>query len=264
MSLEAVFPSAPRVDYRKPVLSLVVCQFRFPTIFKIETSPPADFQEAIRTYFPIAERQTRNVLDQFGANLQLPPEVANFMVGASSAPRYQFFSEDRATSIALTTDFLTIQTSTYPGWPIFSTLIAQAFDAFVALYKPSFFTRVGLRYVNNIELDRLGLSECKWSELLNPQLIGPVSSDIIADGLMETRGLLRFKDQPDSFLLQHGTLVAPNDNRLYTVDFDFYAEPKIECGDGKNAANRLNHYAGRAFRWAISDKLHAALEPQSV
>ena len=47
-----LFPPTQRVIYHENPLVEVVCQFRFPTILKIDAEIPVAFQEAVRSTFP--------------------------------------------------------------------------------------------------------------------------------------------------------------------------------------------------------------------
>ena len=47
-----LFSDHPRTHYRTAPAHEVICQLRFPPILSINTTEPADFQEAIRTEFP--------------------------------------------------------------------------------------------------------------------------------------------------------------------------------------------------------------------
>jgi hypothetical protein len=55
-----LFPDSARVIYGKAPLTGVVCQLRFPPILRIESAPPADFQDRIREQFPLLERRPQS------------------------------------------------------------------------------------------------------------------------------------------------------------------------------------------------------------
>lgn len=46
--------------------------------------------------------------------------------------------------------------------------------AFIRLYKPAYFQRVGLRYVNIFSRARLGLEGARWAELFSPAYTAPM------------------------------------------------------------------------------------------
>ena len=75
-----LFSGHPRTQYRNAPAHEVICQLRFPTILSINTTEPADFQEAIRAQLidnmeceipdGMIEVQLDHMMDRYAANLQ--------------------------------------------------------------------------------------------------------------------------------------------------------------------------------------------------
>lgn len=53
------FPEYPRYRYEKHTLQNVICQLRFPTILRIGTEQPSDFQDSIRDRLPSIRKSAR-------------------------------------------------------------------------------------------------------------------------------------------------------------------------------------------------------------
>jgi uncharacterized protein (TIGR04255 family) len=53
-----LFPDVPRVIYEVNPLEEVICQLRFLPVLKIDTEPPAGFQEEIRAEYPLYESKS--------------------------------------------------------------------------------------------------------------------------------------------------------------------------------------------------------------
>lgn len=106
------FPESPRVIYGHSPLAEVICQVRFPTVLRIESEVPADFQDRVRKTFPYFERQPVP-----GFN-QMPPEVAR-LIGAQVQTQYVFRSEDGSYNISLAPDALSVTTTAYKRWEAF-------------------------------------------------------------------------------------------------------------------------------------------------
>ena len=92
------FPEAPRVIYDKAPLSRVICQLRFPSVLKIESSIPADFQERIRGRFPVFEKSNQ-ILPTLPAGL--PPNFAELLAGQAVGASNRFATEDGKSTIEL-------------------------------------------------------------------------------------------------------------------------------------------------------------------
>jgi len=86
-----LFPPSPRVIYQHAPLTQVICQLRFPLLLRIESEPPADFQERIRHLFPLLERIQQQIPE-------LPPEIAQIIGIAikSTKSEYAFRKEEAA------------------------------------------------------------------------------------------------------------------------------------------------------------------------
>jgi uncharacterized protein (TIGR04255 family) len=259
----SLFPDSPRVFYEKAPLVEVVCQVRFPPLLAIQSKPPAEFQESIRGAFPLLE-------EGFGLppELELPPEMKRLLMGQSCATGgYQFFSEDRLETVTLVRDSLAYSTKRYTLWEDFKKTLQGPLKTLVRLFNPSFYNRVGLRYVDAICPEEIGLENAKWSELFKPEILGELNNPIFESNLNSCgRNIsVRLPDNAGSVLLRHGLGNLPdNPKQCYLVDFDFFKAEKTEVADAEALLEHFHESAGRAFRWCITEKLHVALNPKPI
>ena len=162
-----LFAPYERYQYARAPLVEVICQLRFPTILSIGAKEPAEFQEAIRKDFPqYAARQE-----------QLPPKVVKKGNATALEPQkpitnYNFISEDGRWKLNLTQGFIALSTLSYTRWEDFATRLDRPLAQFIQLYQPAFFERIGLRYVNAVSRQRLGLEGELWDDLIRSQYIG--------------------------------------------------------------------------------------------
>lgn len=262
MSGDSFFPHSPRVIYAHTPLVEVICQLRFPTILRIESGVPADFQDRLRTMYPLFRRVSGPALPD------LPVEVSRMLgVMATKQVSYVFETEDLGHSVSLSPDSLSLTSRSYERWEAFSARLQPALDALVEVYRPAFFTRIGLRYQNAIVRSGLGVSGEPWSELISPSAIGPLSHTFGGARIEEAHSVLRARtaDGSDGFLLQSGIgLDEGTKEEVYVIDVDLYTDKKVEVSDVSSYLARFNYRAGRAFRWCISDKLHGLLQPSEL
>jgi uncharacterized protein (TIGR04255 family) len=257
---DAFFPSSPRVIYEKTPLTQVICQLRFPPLLRIEGEPPADFQERIRSLFPLFERTANVVLPD------LPAEIVQLLGPGTGGTNYNFRTEDKTTSVSLQPGSISLSTTTYSRWEEFCRFLDPPLSALLDIYKPSFFIRIGLRYSNAIQRSRFGLDKSRWSELLRPEVLGELSLPEFEDHLQEVKRSIRIKvPEQGSIFFQHGLgVVAGQDERSYLIDFDFYTDQKTQVEHARPTLDRFNHQAGRAFRWCITDTLHRSMGPTEL
>jgi uncharacterized protein (TIGR04255 family) len=258
---DAFFPSSPRVIYHNCPLVEVICQLRFPPVLRIETAPPAELQERVRSVFPLFESARAGELPP------LPPPIAQLMGQKGIATAYSFLTEDRSMTLSLSRESIALSTGTYSRWEDFRQRLQEPLRSFIEIYRPAYFSRIGLRYQDAIQRGRLGLTGSKWSQLLRPEILGELALPQFEDNLQEARRVIRvkFADGSGSILLQHGLGQAAGATEpCYVIDFDFSIDAKTEVSNAEMVLDRFNNRAGRAFRWCITDTLHRALGPREI
>ena len=258
-----MFPDTDRVIYEHAPLVDVTCQLRFPTILRIEGELPAAFQERVRHHFPNFTQEQEGVVPD------LPPELAK-AIGALPGPaertKYRFSSEDESWSLTLTRDFLALSTTSYTRWEDFRDRLQGPINALVEEYRPTAFSRVGLRYIDLIRKSTIGLENADWQDLLQVHILGELAVAFVRESAQQVAKQVRFTiDSNFGVLLQHG-FAEEKDSReqAYVIDYDFYTAKKTETGNAIGILNNFNGYARRAFRWCITDTLHGALGPTPV
>jgi uncharacterized protein (TIGR04255 family) len=258
------FPESDRVRYRRNPIKSVICQLRFPTILKVETSLPADFQECIRAAYPHFQERPAPPSAQLPAELEgvIPGEVRQLF--AQGGRHFDLTSIDRKKYITLNKDFLSLSTNDYGEWEEFIADLTGPLDALKRIYKPAQFARIGLRYHNLIlrsEIDQKGAS---WSDLINPRLAGILADDLVAPYVDDCTQVatIRLKDGLGYVRIQHGLTIEENrKEQVYGIDSDFFIDQPTEVGNELDILGQLHRQAGRFFRWAIEPRLHDAMEP---
>lgn len=260
------FPQSPRVVFRENPIEEVICQLRFPTILKVDAEPPADFQERIRSDYPLFEENS-----SAGPGELLPAEVRK-LIGQSnpgslgSNKTFKFHSESGTWTVSLNRDFLAISTSEYTTWEIFSNHLEAPLRTLVDVYQPAFFSRIGLRYRDVIKRSRLGLDQCQWSELIAPAFAGELSDKFLGASVraLSRQTVVELDDGLGLLTIRHG-LGEDEASReeCFIWDTDFYRQSRTEIKDADETLNSFNELAGSIFRHSITPKLRDAMGPQN-
>lgn len=251
--------------YEKNQLEQVICQLRFPEILSIETKLPADFQEAIRADFPrYSARKEQPAPKLAGApgnvNLEKPQPVTN----------YQFMSEDGVWRVNLTRNFLSLACTRYTRWEDFAGQLDKPLAAFIQIYKPAWFERIGLRYVNAISRKALGLEGEPFRNLIGERYLGILADEQIAetgairastDADVAIRGGCRAKIHAGPGQVRRGNV--PDPEVKFIFDQDLYMGGKVPVNLSAGALQTLHAQAFAIFRDAITDTLHNAMEPEA-
>ena len=262
-----LFSERPRSHYRAAPVREVICQLRFPTILTINNVEPADFQEAIRAEFPRYARRQDAAPPQItglggpAPTVQQPKPVTN----------YHFLSEDNAWKLNLTQDFIALSTLHYSGWEEFARQLDKPLAAFIRLYKPAFFQRVGLRYVNIVSRNLLGLEDVPWAELIAPAYTGPMQEPDASEEQFLTCGCdlqlkldssCQAKIHAGPGRIKSAVPGAPQDSEVkFIFDMDLSMGGNVPCTLSAGALETLHAHSTRIFEGAVTDRLRQAMDP---
>ena len=168
-----LFSSSPREIYRVNPLDQVICQIRYPSILSITATSPAQFQDAIRSNYPLYEEQKNSILLPAGTPKEITDLLAKTPLSSiAQPPEHHFLAESRAKQISLAQSFIAVTEHQYGRWEGFREEIIRAECVLRETYAPAFYNRVGLRYIDVIVRSKLGLSDTPWSQLFNSTFIG--------------------------------------------------------------------------------------------
>lgn len=258
-----MFSNEDRSVYRNNQLGEVICQIRFPEILKIGTEVPADYQEAIRDEFPRYSSRMESPAPKItgtpgNLTLQNQPQTVN----------YQFLSEDGLWRVNLTSRFISFTCGRYTCWEDFAKMLDKPLAAFIQIYKPAFFERVGLRYINFISRKSLELDSVPFRELITASYLGLLAEEDISetgigrcsvDTELPIRGGCRVKIHAGPGIVRGRN---QQDTELkFVLDLDLFMPGKVPVNFAAGALHTLHSQAWPIFRGAITDKLHDALDP---
>lgn len=257
-----LFSDRPRAHYRNSPAHEVICQLRFPTILSINNVEPADFQEAIRDTFPQYARKQ----DQPAPRITGPNQVER----QAPISNYHFLSADGRWKLNVTRDFIALSTLSYPGWEEFARHLDKALAAFIQIYHPAYFQRVGLRYVNLFSRNKLGLEDAPWAELFHPAYAGALTEPDLreedclhygTDLQLKLDNSCRGKIHAGLARLQNKAPGAPQDPELkFIFDMDLSMSGNVPCTMAAGALETLHIHGGRLFEGAITDRMRQALQ----
>lgn len=261
-----MFSSEERCVYLNNQLGDVICQLRFPEILAIGANAPVAFQEAIRDEYP-----------QYSAKKEMPaPKITgapgNFVLeNQPGTVNYHFISEDGTWRVNLTSKFISLACTRYTSWEDFARRLDKPLAAFIKIYKPAYFERVGLRYLNFISRGSLGLGQTPFAELINPIYLGPLADEEVSEvqsgrcsieAELGLRAGCRVKLHAGPGMVKRGG--QPDQELKFIFDQDLFLPGKVPVNMTTGALNTLHSQAFSIFRGAITDTLHDAMGPTSI
>ena len=258
-----MFYERDRYQYRKNQLLEVICQLRFPTILSISAREPADFQDAIRDEYPkyqrLEERPAPKISGAPG-NVRLEEQ--------KPVTNYQFLSVDSKWKVNLTNSFIALATPTYTNWEDFAAKLDKVLAGFIPIYKPAYFERVGLRYINAVSRKALGLEGVPFRELFQPGYLGLLGEDDVQETAfarsgqdieMKLQGGCNAKMHVGPGMIQRGKV--KDDEVRFILDIDIFMSGNVPVNTCVPALNTVHIHADRIFAGAMTRKLHEAMEP---
>ena len=223
-------PSAERVRFEKNFIKTAVCELRFPALLELEASPPVQLQKALKKDFPHYERQ------QSVGLTNLEKEVRHLL----RSKKGDWLVSIKSSSIAL-------ETNHYTNFEEFSAQLEMLIDKSKPFLDTDFFTRVGLRYINEVRIEDGTIEGWIRDELIAPVVRGVYGA--VDRFLQEVR-----KTTSGKYTFRHGIAGLEEDKRdLYTIDFDFYNE-NVEIDAVLSMVSEFNHESFQFFLWAIGAK----------
>lgn len=249
--------------YDKNQIIEVICQLRFPPILSIETDIPAQFQDTVREVFPRYNCIVENLPVQPGAPAQ-------------TQKNHTFVSEDGLTKLSLTKNFIALSTMRYGGWEEFAHKLDEPLGQFIRIYRPAYFERVGLRFVNGISRQKLELTHCRWNDLFQSQYLGVLDNDSIDENAvakcvtevemkLDDKCSLKLHAGPGNIRRNiqtpNGIQTIQEPETRFLFDQDLFCGGNIKLPDVMDTLALLHEHADRTFSEAITDTLHDAMEP---
>lgn len=261
-----MFSQEPRCQYHSNQLAEVICQLRFPEILTINAAPPAAFQELIRGEYPqysVSVEATAPKVNNTpeGLRLENQPVINN----------YRFASADGIWRVNLTSRFISLACSQYTGWETFAKRLDLPLAAFIKTFKPAHFERIGLRYLNFISRNDLGLEGVPFSDLFQPAYLGLLSNEAIrepaalrssVDAEIVIQGGCHVKIHAGPGIVKRN---GHTDTEVkFILDQDLFTAGNVPISHSASTLETLHRQAYPIFRSAITHKLHNAMEPETI
>ncbi|MBQ6840173.1 MAG: TIGR04255 family protein [Oscillospiraceae bacterium] len=257
-----MFSNEERCLLKNNQLAEVICQLRFPEILKIGAEHPVRFQEQIRDEYP-----------QFSKRMEAPtpsPSPAN-----DQKINYQFTSADGLWRVNLTGNFISLACNRYTCWEDFAKRLDKPLAAFIQIYQPAYFQRIGLRYLNFISRKNLALEGIPFRDLFQNMYLGPMADEEVpentalrcgVDAELAIRGGCKVKIHAGPGMIMRKTPNGTQQDKevRFIFDQDLYMGGNIPVNYSAGALQTLHAQAYSIFRGAITDTLFDALDPVPI
>lgn len=239
----------PRIEFSNNPLKVVVAQVRFPTLYGLtEPSALAAFQAALGRRYPTALPRVPNVTVTIG-----PSGAADMSTDAGPV---RFADEDGAWLINVANDWISLETKAYESWVDFRARFEEFMSAIPEALRPTRITRIGLRYVDQIQAPGIA-TPSDWRPYIVPSLLGAEDDLIFDERLVQGLQQLSFRIEDDGINVRHGYVRnAANADfpSTYVIDTDLFTETEqvLEVPVILKRMERYHDWAWSLFRRSLS------------
>jgi uncharacterized protein (TIGR04255 family) len=240
------FPKVERKVFSHNYLDQVIIELRFPTLLSLKEREPKDIQNSIREQFPLYSPTQRMQVTPLGST---EPE-----------PIYQFADRKGDPYIELSSSNIVLIAKHYQSFQVFEEKIEFLIERCLPFIKTDFFTRIGLRYVNNIAGIPNSLEG--FNQWINPKLLSSIGGEemgSVGDMKCEITGLL---EKGGTYKFKYG-LSPAQPNRSFVLDYD-YGKLDVDVDSSLETLNSFHDVHFDFFWWSLGDAAREALESGSI
>lgn len=253
------FENYEPVQYKHNILFQVVFQARFPEIMRIQHEPPIAFQDAIR-------KKGYTEIDH-SVPAALPGIIPNQALDIGRL--FHFLSEKKDWEVTLGQDFISLNCHrNYRNYSEFKEKLEKVLRIFYEIYRPSYFTRIGLMYRNMANRVFLPHLQQMNVESFIPEYIFPVLATSMVNDILNLRTVSRFSDKEIKATVTHTLSQASGvfgqrrvtNEKSYIIDIDCFYDRNVGVIDEIfTKCDLFKHHERNIFEWSITDALREAM-----
>ena len=244
--------------YSRNPLIQVIMQIRFPSLLEISNKDPVEFQQKIRTEFPLYDKNMEKQ-QQITIDTNAPtPKLFEF-----NTINHKFSSENNVWAVNLTNTFLSISTTHYESYEDMKDKFNRVVSYFNELYKPAFCTRLGLRYIDAISRKKYNLMDTPWKDLLDASALGFLANTNLSEQVSGLQNIseIAFSETISSKVITSLAYVNGDmEEKQFVFDSDTFTTDRVNIEDLLVKLDILHENSFRLFDSIIKDNLREAMK----
>lgn len=245
------------ICYKRTFLTSVIARVDFPSpIGQLEKQLPDALSKAVMKAFPIAEPRPA-----FAQKVQISPTGGVQQQERSEFTEWRFHGRNREKTFTIVPAAVFVEYKTYTSYEALKEEFLEVLSRFLELYKDRQGSRLGLRYINNIELP--GRDPFAWKQLLNKNMLSLF--DLYPDRRVISRAFhnleLNFGDfnLRYQFGMHNPDYPAPIRKKIYVLDLDAYCEGPQELADIPDSLDAFHARIQEIFESSITNEFRRVM-----
>jgi uncharacterized protein (TIGR04255 family) len=246
------------VCYKNTFLKEVIFKADFPTLVQgVEKGLSAKVSKAILGKFPLSEPQKAHAQEfQFSGG-------SNFQAKSSEIMQWIFHSQNRDRTLAITQEAFSYTSREYKTYETLVEDINAPIKEFFSDYKDLTSSRLGLRYVNVIEIEEGHPLE--WKDYLNEDMLGIIDFNQDKEFLTRMFHILEYNFEGLLIKFQFGIAnpdyPAPVRKKQFVLDIDAYSQGAFEYSDIADFVTQAHKKIQSLFEMSITNKTRELMRP---
>lgn len=240
-------------QYRNAPLSEAICDFRFEPGEPWDGSEPGRLYERLQEQFPKREP----VLTFEQSITERPGEISHRV---APVERLRLLSESGSSLIQVGMHQLSVHhLPVYPGWPRFRPMIVDALGKYREVANPNGFRRIGLRYINRIQLPGDGIELEHYFDFY-PHVGNNLPQDLRMFGVVVH---FSYDDYRDAMRMQLGNSETDDPGTsAFILDLDYFLNhpETIELGAIVDWLETAHARIEEAFEGCLTQPLRALFD----
>ena len=176
---------------------------------------------------------------------------------------WHYYGKNREKHLTVTPDAMYIEYKKYELYEMLCDDFLSVSNALYDSYPKLQVKRLGLRYIDNIDIPEGNPIE--WGKYLKSELSSIFDIANNKETISRAFHVLEFNFGEDLLRFQFGMFnpdyPAPIKKKIYTLDFDMYVTKLLDKKDMEQTLNRFHEQTNRFFEEVITDELRKIMEP---
>lgn len=245
-----------RKYHNAPIIE-VVCEFIFTPNSPWDLALPGLIYERLRNTF---EKRTQETI----VAVEVTPGISNTLPAFRTEERIRLTQADEQAFIILGKHSISIHhVKPYPSWEKFFPLIRQAFESYTSVAEPVGIHRIGLRYINRIEVDGGRVEPSEYFSLY--PYVGPGLPEDYSE--FATRVLFPYQGGRDLLKVELASGKPDRPNTMVSfLDLDYIlAQPdSIEPNDAMAWIVDAHNHIENVFEESITNRLREQFREEAT
>lgn len=238
--------------YKSNFLTNVIFRIDFPKILGLDKEkPPAEFQEKISDRFPISKEVEGGIL-----GIHAAPDAVS--IKQEKIVEWEFFNKERTKRVHIASNFLYVEYHKFNNFGELEGDMRFIFESFLELYPVKIVNSIGLRFINQINLE--SGDPMNWNDLIHPSLFS-ITQDFTSDEdeVLRSMHLLDIKENENKLRFQFGIFNSEYPNPIarkeFILDYDCRIDEELETSEVYRRAKGFYEIIHKWFEKSIEKGL---------